>query len=160
MYTKLGKAIVKVSGKAAQKGKCIDLKKLSLNNCKITAEEVTALSPALPLLEEVNWSFNMQMGVQVYIKLIKAIFKGSGEAAQKGKCIGLQKLSLEYRKITAEEITALSPAFPLLKEVDLPLDEQMGVQVYTELRKAIVKASREAAQKEKYFHLKKLSLNN
>ena len=159
-YTELGKAVVKASGEAAQKGKCIYLQKLGLQDCKITAEEISALSPALPLVKEVDLSSNMEMGVQGYTELGKAIVKASGEAAQKGKCIDLQKLSLKGCKITAEEITALSSALPLLKEVDLSWNEQMRVQGYTELGKAIVKASGEAAQKGKYIDLQKLNLGN
>ena len=160
MYTELGKAIVKASEEAGQKGKCIDLQELSLQNCKITAEEITALSPALPLLKKFNLSDNEQMGVQGYTELGKAIVKASEEAAQKGKCIDLQELSLSNCKITAEEITALSAALPLLKEVGLSFNEQMGVQGYTELGKAIVKASGEAAQKGKCIDLQELSLEN
>ena len=37
---------------------------------------------------------------------------------KKGKCIDLQNLSLEDRDITAEELTALSPAILFLQEVD------------------------------------------
>ena len=128
-YNKLGKA----SGEAAQKGKCIDLRKLSLYCCEIIAKEITALSPALPLVEEVDLSDNKQMGVQGYTGLGKAIIKASGEAARKGKCIDLQKLILDTCEKTIDELTALSPARPSVKEACSSYNKEMGVQGYTEL---------------------------
>ena len=145
-YSELAKTIVKASGEAEEKGKCIDLQKLSLGDCFITTEDLAALSPALPFIEEVDLSFNEQMGEQVYSELAKAIVKASGEAEQKGECIDLQQLSVRNCYITAEELAALSRAVALIKEVDLSDDRQMGEQVYAELAKAIVKVSGEAKQ--------------
>ena len=53
-YTEVAKAIVKANGEAAQKGKCIDLQKLNLLGCCMTAEELAALSPSLPFIKEVE----------------------------------------------------------------------------------------------------------
>ena len=57
-YSELGKAIIRASGEAAQKGKCIDLQKPSLGTCNMNAEEITALSPTLPSVKEVYLSYN------------------------------------------------------------------------------------------------------
>ena len=157
---KLAKAIVQASGEGEQKGKCIDLQKLSLQACNITVEELAALSPALAFIKEVNLSGNPQMGMQGYAELAKAIVQASREAEQKGKCIDLQKLSLRNCFITAEKLAALSPALGFIKEVNLSGNPQMGMQGYAELAKAIVQASREAEQKGKCIDLQKLSLRN
>ena len=156
----LAKAIVKASGEAEQKGKCIDLQKLNLSNCNITGEGLAALSPAFPFIKEVDLSDNCLMGEQGYAELAKTIFKASGEAERKGKCIDLQKLRLKVCDITAEELSALSPALPFIKEVDLSNNCQMGEQGYAELAKTIFKASREAEQKRKCIDLQKLNLWN
>ena len=158
VYSELAKTILKASGEAEQKGKCIDLQKLSLTNCYITAEELAALSPALPFIKEVDLSYNMYMGQQGYAELAKDIVKASGEAEQKGNCIDLQKLSLRACFITTEKLAALSSALPFIKEVDLSYNEEMGEQVYSELAKTIVNASGEAEQKGKCIDLQKLSL--
>ena len=157
-YTEVGKAIVKANGEAEQKGKCINLQTLSLMFCQITSEELTALSPALPFIKEVKLSGNEQMGMHGYTEVAKAIVKANGEAAPKGKCIDLQKLSLRDCQITSEELTSLSPALPFIKEVDLSGNKEMGMHGYTEVAKAIVKANGEAAQKGKCIDLQKLSL--
>ena len=159
-YSELAKAIVKADEKAAQKGKCINLQKLSLYNCGITSDELTALSPGLPFINEVNLSGNNQIGMQGYSELVKAIVKADEEAAQKGKDISLQKLSLWNYGITSDELTALSEALPLINEVDLSGNNQIGMQGYSEFAKAIVKADKEAAQKGKYINLQKLRLYN
>ena len=126
VYAELAKTIVKASGEAKQNGKCIDLQKLSLTSCYITAEKLAALSPALPFIKEVDLSHNMYMGQQVYAELAKTIVKASGEAKQNGKCIDLQKLSLRDCFITTEDLAALSPALPFIKEVDLSYNEEIG----------------------------------
>ena len=159
-YAELAKIIFKASGEAEQKGKCIDLQKLNLLNCNINAEELAALSPALPFLKEVDLSDNILMEEQGYAELAKTVFKASGEAERKGKCINLQKLRLKVCDITAEELAALSPALPFIKEVDLSNNWQMGEQGYAELAKTIFKASREAEQKGKCIDLQKLNLWN
>ena len=61
----------------------------------------------------------MQMRTQGYAELAKTIVKATGEAKQKGKCTNLQRLSFSNCNITAEELAALSPALPIIKEVDL-----------------------------------------
>ena len=156
VYSELAKAIVKASGEAEEKGKCIkgkciDLQKLSLRACLITGEKLAALSPALPYIKEVDLSYNATMGEQEYSKLAKTIVKAGGEAEEKGKCIDLEKLYLMDCDITAEDLAALSPALPYIKEVDLSYNVNMGEQVYAELAKTIVKASGEAEQKGKYI---------
>ena len=60
-FAELAKTIVQASGEAEQKGKCIRLQRLSLRNCNIASEDLTALSPALTFIEEVVLSTNMQM---------------------------------------------------------------------------------------------------
>ena len=107
LYTELAKTIIKASGEAEQKGKCIDLQKISLTNCYITAEELAALLPSLAFIKEVDLSNNVQMGTQGYAKLSKAIGKASGEAEQKEKCIDLEKLSLCNCNIIAQELADL-----------------------------------------------------
>ena len=49
----LAETIVQASGEAKQKGKCIDLQKLSLMAWNITADKLAALSPALTFVKEV-----------------------------------------------------------------------------------------------------------
>ena len=157
-YAELAKTIVEASRQAEQKGKCIDLQRLSLQWCSITAEELAALSPALTFIKDVNLSYNLDMGTLGYVELAKTIVKASGEAEQRGKCIDLQTLSLQWCDITAEELAALSPALPFIKEVDLSDNMHMGTQGHAELAKNIVKASREAEQKGKCIDLQTLSL--
>ena len=82
-YAELAKTIVKTSGEGEQRGKCIDLQKLYLTECDITAEGLAALSPALAFIKEVDLSYNRQMGTQGYAELAKTIVKASGEAEQK-----------------------------------------------------------------------------
>ena len=159
-YAELAKAIVQASREAEQKGKCIDLQKLRLRNCLITAEELTALSQAVAFIKEVDLSMNVNMETQGYAELAKAIVQASREVEQKGKCIDLQKLSLKTCDISVEELAALSPALGFIKEVNLSGNPQMGMQGYAELAKAIVQASREAEQKGKCIDLQKLSLRN
>ena len=83
--------------------------------------------------------------------MAKAIVKANGEAAQKGKCIDLQKLGLKDCQITSKELTALSPALPFIKEVHLPCNQKMETHGYTKVAKAIVKADGEAEQKERWY---------
>ena len=94
-YTDLAKAIIKADREAEQKGKCIVLQIPTVESCHITAEELTALSPALTFIKEVDLSSNQQMGTHVCTELAKAVVKANGEAEQKGKCIDLQKLNLK-----------------------------------------------------------------
>ena len=82
-YAELAKTIVKASGEAEQKGKCIDLQRLSLWNCNITAEGLAALSPALTFIKEVYLLKNLQMATEGYAELAKTIVKAGGEAEQK-----------------------------------------------------------------------------
>ena len=154
-YAELAKAIVQASGEAEQKGKCIDLQKLYLTDCDITAEGLAALSPALAFIKEVDLSYNRQMGTQGYAELAKTIVKASGEAEQKGKCIDLQKLYLTDCDITAEGLAALSPALAFIKDFDLSSNRQIGTQLYAELAKTIVQASREVEQNGKCIDLQK-----
>ena len=157
-YAELAKTIVQASGEAEQKRKCIDLQRLYLKSCFINAEELAALSPALAFIKAVDLSYNREMGKQGYAKLAKTIATASGEAEQKGKSIDLQSLSLMDCDITAEELTALSPAVSFIKEVDLSDNRQMGKQGYAELAKTIVQASGEAEEKGKCIDLQSLSL--
>ena len=159
-YIELTKTIVKASGEAEEKGKCIDLQRLNLSNCNMIAEKLSALSLALPFIKEVDLSYNKKMRTQGCAEQSKTIVQASVEAERKGKCIDLQKLSLRSCDITAEELAALSPALTFIKEVDLSHNKQMGTQGYAELAKAIVKSSREVEQKGKCIDLQKLRLQN
>ena len=159
-YAELAKTIVKASGEAEQKGKCIDLQSLHLFNCNINAEELAALLPALPFVKEVSLPGNKQMGTQGYAELAKTIVKASGEAEQKGKCIDLQRLHLLNCNVNAEELAALSPALPFIKEVHLSKNNQVRTQGYAKLAKTIVKASEEAEEKGKCIDLQSLRLCN
>ena len=98
------------------------------------------------------------MGMHGYTEVAKAIVKADGEAAQKGKCIDLQKLNLMGCHMTTEKLAALSPSVPFIKEVELSSNWQMGMHGYTEVAKAIVKANGEATQKGKCIDLQKLNL--
>ena len=74
--------------------------------CNISEDELTVLSPALLLVNEVDLSENKGMGIQGYHAFANAIVRASGEAAQKKECIILHKLSLTACNITSDELTA------------------------------------------------------
>ena len=159
-YAQFAKPIVKASGKVEEKEKCIDLQRLDLCNCNITAKKLAALSPALPFIKDVDLSNNMEMGAQGYTELAKTIVKTCREVEQKGKSINLQRLSFSNCKITEEELATLSPALAFIKEVHLSNNKQMGMQGYAELAKTIVKAGGEAKKKGKCIDLQRLDLFN
>ena len=139
------------------------LKKLYLKACQLNEEHITALSPAIPFVTEVNLYGNPHLGTRGLEAVAECITSAHERGYKQGEgyTIPLKKLDLSECQLNEEQIGGFSPAIPFVAEVCLSGNRQLGTRGIEAVAECITSAhERGYRENEGYtIPLKKLDIS-
>ena len=156
----VAKTIITAHKEAEEMDNKMALKTVHLRNCNLTEQQLSLLSPSIPFINEIDLSKNGHLGTQGFVALKDAVDKAHSGTEERVRNFLLKTLHLEYCCLNADQLGALAPALPLIDNVYLSHNKQLGQHIFRVVADTIVNAHNKAKQNGEVIPLKTLHLRD